>query len=177
MLYIYSNFTTNSSAISDALLDAFDNQDKRKQNWLKKITLNKEDFYQVYKYKNQTNNTDEFSIIFRIEQVYFDLVFSFIMQDKTDQAIDTLNTLRQKRGLDNLPVSVNKQELIDYYLQESTKEFFTENARRFFDLKLTNKLEVLQNTKPNFKSYHNLLPIPSKQIEINQNLSPNNPGY
>ncbi|UVD79118.1 RagB/SusD family nutrient uptake outer membrane protein [Myroides albus] len=177
LLYIYSNFTTNSSTISDALLNLFDEQDKRKNNWLNKITLDNQDFYQVYKYKNQNNNTDEFSIIFRIEQIYFDLVFSFIMQDKIDKAIDTLNILRQKRGLDNLPVSLNKQELIDYYLQESSKEFFTENARRFIDLKLTNKLEVLQNTKPSFKSHHNLLPIPIKQIEINKNLLPNNPGY
>lgn len=177
LIYIYSNFTTNSTAISDALLNTFDNHDKRKENWLKKITLNNQDFYQVYKYKNQNNNTDEFSIIFRIEQLYYNLVLSFIMQDNLAQAIDTLNMLRQKRGLNNLPESSTKQELIDYYLQESTKEFFTENARRFFDLKLTNKLEVLQNTKPNFKSYHNLLPIPSKQIEINKNLSPNNPGY
>lgn len=99
------------------------------------------------------------------------------MQDNTKQAVETLNIIRQKRGLDNLPYTLNKQEFTTHYLEESSREFFTENARRFIDLKNTNKLDDLKLIKPNFKAYYNLLPIPYRQLEINKNLLPNNPGY
>jgi hypothetical protein len=176
-LYLFSNFTNNSSTISNHLLNLFENNDKRKQQWLKKININNQEFYQVYKYKNQQNNTDEFSIFYRIEQVYFQLAYSQFMQENTKQAIETLNIIRQKRGLDNLPTTLNNSEFINSYLTESSKEFFTENARRFIDLKITDHLEGLKFTKPNFKPYHNLFPIPYRQLQINKNLLPNNPGY
>ncbi|MCA4807003.1 RagB/SusD family nutrient uptake outer membrane protein [Myroides odoratimimus] len=176
-LYLFSNFTLNSSVITGNLLALFQDKDKRKKEWLNKITLNNEDFYQVYKYKNQQNNTDEFSIFYRIEQVYFHLAYSLSMQNNVKQAIETLNIVRQKRGLEDLSTSLSKQEFITNYLEESTREFFTENGRRFIDLKITNKLDDLKISKPNFKSYHNLMPIPYRQLEINKNLLPNNPGY
>ncbi|MDM1506904.1 RagB/SusD family nutrient uptake outer membrane protein [Myroides odoratimimus] len=176
-LYLFSNFTNNSCTASNHLLNLFDNNDKRKQQWLKKININNQEFYQVYKYKNQQNNTDEFSIFYRIEQVYFQLAYSQFKQENTKQAIETLNIVRQKRDLENLPYTLSSQEFITNYLEESSKEFFTENARRFIDLKITNRLEDLKLIKPNFKPYHNLFPIPYKQLQINKNLLPNNPGY
>lgn len=176
-LYLFSNFNLNSATVTNKLLSLFDNKDKRKEQWLKKINLNNKEFYQVFKYKNQTNNTDEFSILFRIEQVYFQLAYSLYMQEKTKQAIETLNIIRQKRGLEDLPPTLTKQEFLTNYLNESQKEFFTENARRFMDLKITNKLDDLNQVKPNLQPYHNLMPIPYRQLEINKNLMPNNPGY
>ncbi|WP_232234297.1 RagB/SusD family nutrient uptake outer membrane protein [Myroides sp. ZB35] len=176
-LYLFSNFTNNSSTVSNHLLSLFDNNDKRKQQWLKKININNQEFYQVYKYKNQQNNTDEFSIFYRIEQVYFQLAYSQFRQENTKQAIESLNIVRQKRGLENLPYTLSSQEFITNYLEESSKEFFTENARRFIDLKITDRLEDLKLIKPNFQPYHNLFPIPYKQLQINKNLLPNNPGY
>ncbi|MDO5858094.1 RagB/SusD family nutrient uptake outer membrane protein [Myroides odoratimimus] len=176
-LYLFSNFTNSSSTVSNHLLNLFDSNDKRKQQWLKKTNINNQEFYQVYKYKNQQNNTDEFSIFYRIEQVYFQLAYSQFRQENTKQAIETLNIIRQKRGLENLPYTLSNQEFITNYLAESSKEFFTENARRFIDLKITDLLEDLKLIKPNFQSYHNLFPIPYKQLQINKNLLPNNPGY
>lgn len=176
-LYLFSNFTNNSSTVSNHLLSLFDSNDKRKQQWLRKIKINNQDFYQVYKYKNQQNNIDEFSIFYRIEQVYFQLAYSQFKQENTKQAIETLNIIRQRRGLENLPYTLSSQEFITNYLEESSKEFFTENARRFIDLKITERLEDLKLIKPNFKPYHNLFPIPYKQLQINKNLLPNNPGY
>ncbi|MDM1354813.1 RagB/SusD family nutrient uptake outer membrane protein [Myroides marinus] len=175
--YLFSNFTVNSTTITKKLLESFDDKDKRKKDWLNKITLNNEDFYQVYKYKNNQNNTDEFSIFYRIEQVYFQLAYSLFMQANAKQAIETLNIIRKERGLEDLPSTLNKQEFITNYLEESSREFFTENARRFIDLKINDKIDDLKLLKPNFQSYHNLMPIPYRQLEINKNLLPNNPGY
>ncbi|MFD0701284.1 RagB/SusD family nutrient uptake outer membrane protein [Myroides pelagicus] len=176
-LYLFSNFTRYSATITDNLLNLFQDHDKRKQDWLQKITLSNQEFYQVYKYKNQHNNTDEFSVFYRIEQTYFHLAYSLAMQGDVKQAIETLNLLRQKRGLDNLPLNLSKLEFTTNYLEEGTREFFTENARRFIDLKITNRLNDIKLTKTNLQPYHNLLPIPFRQIEINKNLLPNNPGY
>ncbi|WP_286428016.1 RagB/SusD family nutrient uptake outer membrane protein [Myroides marinus] len=176
-LYLFSNLTNNSATVSNHLLDLFEDTDKRKQQWLKKLNTNNKEFYQVYKYKNQQNNTDEYSIFYRVEQVYFQLAYSLFMQNNTKQAIETINIIRQKRGLDNLALNLSKQDFLTQFLNESSKEFFTENARRFIDLKNTDKLSELTQVKPNFKSYHNLLPIPYKQLQINKNLLPNNPGY
>ncbi len=176
-LYLFSNFTTHSAVISNTLLKLFEEQDKRIKQWTNKITLNEKEYYQVYKYKKSTNNTDEFSIVFRIEQVYHDYAYALIMQGKTTQTIEILNYLRQKRGLEDVPTTLNKQEIITALLEESSKEFFTENGRRFFSLKIADKLNHLTESKPNFKPYHKLLPIPYRQLEINSNLLPNNPGY
>lgn len=176
-LYLFSNFTVNSPTLATNLVNLFTEGDKRKAHWLKEFNTDNQKFYQVYKYKNKVNNTDEFSILFRIEQVYFQLAYSLSMQENTKKAIEILNQIRQKRGLNNLPITLSKSEFITVFLNESTKEFFTENARRYFDLKITNQLDILKTTKPNFKSFHNLLPIPFRQLEINKNLMPNNPGY
>ncbi|MTG98541.1 MULTISPECIES: RagB/SusD family nutrient uptake outer membrane protein [Myroides] len=176
-LYIFSNFTTSSSVLSKKVLSLFDDNDKRKQHWLNKIIINDQTFYQVYKYKNKTNNLDEFSILYRIEQIYIDLAFALTMQEKQEQALTVLNQLRQKRGLSDLSLTLSKQETINAILEEDLKEFYTENGRRFFSLKRAGKLNELTQSKPNFRPYHDLFPIPSSQIQINKNLLPNNPGY
>ncbi|MEC4115092.1 RagB/SusD family nutrient uptake outer membrane protein [Myroides pelagicus] len=176
-LYLFSNFTISSATISNNLLELFDNKDNRKKDWLNKISINNQEFYQVYKYKTQANNTDEYSIFYRIEQVYFHLAYSLAMQGNIEKAIESLNVVRHKRGLDNLPSNLNQQQFITNYLEESSREFFTENARRFIDLKITNTLNDLKLIKTNFQPHHNLLPIPFRQMEINKNLRPNNPGY
>ncbi|MFD0700121.1 RagB/SusD family nutrient uptake outer membrane protein [Myroides pelagicus] len=175
-LYIFSNFTWYSATMSHELINSFDQNDLRKKHWVKKININNQEFHQVYKYKNQQNNTDEFSIFYRIEQIYFHLAYSQYMQGKNKEGLATLNFIRNNRGLSDLP-ELNHQDFIKSFLKESSKEFFTENGRRFFDLKLTNQLAILKINKPNFQPHHNLFPIPYRQLEINKNLLPNNPGY
>ena len=88
-----------------------------------------------------------------------------------------INKIRSKRGLPNLPLSLSKDAFITELLIEANKEFFTEGGHRFFDLKRNDKIQDLASTKPTWKSYNVLFPIPEKQILINKNLLPNNPSY
>ena len=176
-VYQLKTITANTVAASKELIDKFSKNDLRYQNWLKKTTLNNQEFHQIYKYKNDTNNTDELSIFFRLEEAYFNLSLSLALQGKVDKAIDILNTIKQKRGISPLSNSIDTNTFIKEYLQESSREFFTESGRRFFDLKLTGNLFELSKTKPNWKVYHSLFPIPEKQLLINKNLLPNNTGY
>lgn len=158
--------------LSKALFNSFDNHDLRKKNWTKEY-LNSNRFY-AFKYKNHLNNTDECSILFRIEEAYFVLCEALIYQNKEKEAIPYLNIIRQKAGLSPLTNTLTKEQILIVMLEESQKEFFLEHGRRFLDLKRNNKLSLLKATKPNWQDKHALLPYPEKEILINPNLNPQN---
>ncbi len=176
-IYIFSTIAANTSVISQQLLNSFDSNDLRKQHWLKKTDINGQTYYGVYKYKNKSNNTDENSILFRIEHAYAVLAESLLNQGKLSQATEITNKIRTKRGLLPLDTNISKQELQQAFLLEMYKEFFTEIGHRFYTLKRLNKLNQLKESKPNWKEYNSLFPVPEKQLLINSNLNPQNNGY
>lgn len=158
--------------ISKTLLNSFDDNDLRKELWTN-------DFQHTgriypYKYKNKLNNSDECSILFRIEEAYFILSEALIYQNQEKQAIPYLNKIRSKAGLFPLSNTLNKEQILQAMLKESQKEFFLEHGRRFFDLKRNNKLDILKSTKPNWQDKYALFPYPEKEILINPNLHPQN---
>lgn len=158
--------------LSTSLINDLENNDLRKSQWIKKHN-NTGQFY-AYKYKNRTNNTDECSILFRVEEAYFILSESLIYQNREKEAIPYINLIKQRAGTNPLPNTLNQEEALLKMLEESRKEFFLEHARRFFDLKRNNKLSLLQASKPNWQDKHMLLPYPEKEILINPNLNPQN---
>ncbi|AJA70413.1 RagB/SusD family nutrient uptake outer membrane protein [Myroides odoratimimus] len=166
-------FTSNSGSIlSNTLLSSFDNNDLRKQLWTKEFQNTGK--IHAYKYKNRRDNTDECSILFRIEEAYFILSEALIYQNREKEAIPYLNTIRQRANLVALPNTLDKEQTLDAMLKESQKEFFIEHGRRFFDLKRNNKLSLLKPSKPNWQDKHALFPYPDKEILINPNLNPQN---
>ncbi|AJH15332.1 RagB/SusD family nutrient uptake outer membrane protein [Myroides profundi] len=158
--------------LSTSLLNSFDNKDLRKTNWTNEYP-NTNKFY-AFKYKNYTANSNECSILFRIEEAYFIMAEALIYQNKEQEAISYINPIRHKAGLTDLPNTIDQEEIIYKMLEESKKEFFLEHARRFFDLKRNNKLYLLKATKANWQDKHALLPYPEKEILINPNLNPQN---
>ncbi|EHO13121.1 hypothetical protein HMPREF9714_00955 [Myroides odoratimimus CCUG 12901] len=176
-LYLFTSITPTTTVLSKKLIDSFDTNDMRFKHWIKEVKSNESVLYGVYKYKNKTNNTDEYSVFFRIEQANFLLAESLYRQDKISEAVQVINTVRIKRGLNGLPLNITKQEFETQYLTESNKEFFTESGHRFFTLKRLEKLQILKDTKPNWREFHQLFPIPEKQLLINKNLNPQNNGY
>lgn len=169
----YVLFTSNSGSIlSNNLLNCFDNHDLRKQLWTKEFQNSGK--IHAYKYQNRTTNSDECSILFRIEEAYFILSEALVYQDKEKEAIVYLNTIRQRANLLALPSTLDKEQTLDAMLKESQKEFFLEHGRRFFDLKRNNKLSLLKTSKPNWQDKHALFPYPDKEILINPNLNPQN---
>lgn len=176
-LYLFTSLTPTTTVLSKKLIESFDSNDLRLKHWIKEIPSNGNILYGVYKYKNKTNNTDEYSIFFRIEQAYFFLAESLYRQDKLTEAVQIINTIRNKRGLDALPLKITKQEFEKQYLIESNKEFFTELGHRFFTLKRLEQLDELSKSKPNWRGFHQFFPIPEKQLLINKNLNPQNNGY
>ncbi|MDM1408224.1 RagB/SusD family nutrient uptake outer membrane protein [Myroides sp. DF42-4-2] len=158
--------------LSPNLLNSFDNNDFRKSNWIAEFSPSAGSYNN--KYKNYVNNTDECSILFRIEEAYFILSEALIYQNREKEAIPHLNVIRQRAGLTSLSNNLSKEDTILVMLEESRKEFFLEHARRFFDLKRNNKLSILKESKPNWQDKHALLPYPEKELLINPNLNPQN---
>ncbi|MDM1415709.1 RagB/SusD family nutrient uptake outer membrane protein [Myroides odoratimimus] len=159
--------------LSNSLINSFSDNDLRKIHWTNLYTPT-ETIY-AYKYKNSpTNNMDENSILFRLEEAYFIITEALIYQNKEKEAIYYLNSIRQRANLSPLPNTLSKEEAIMSMLQEAQKEFFLEHGRRFFDLKRNGKLSLLKNTKPNWQDKHALLPYPEKELLINPNLNPQN---
>lgn len=176
-LYYFTNSVPPSYALSNSLLTAFESNDLRKQMWITPVTFNQQTWYRPNKYKSLAPNTTEYSIICRLEQAYFILAESLAEQDRVSEAIPYVNASRQRAGLAALPSTLSKAVFLNEMLQEKRREFFTEFGQRFFDLKRLGKLQELSVVKPNWKSYHQLWPIPQSEILLNTNLSPQNEGY
>lgn len=173
------NFTTavpNTYALSEDLVSSFASNDLRKQKWVKEITINQNHFYRCDKYRNTTANTDEYSVIFRLEEVYLLLAESLAQQNKVEEALPYINAVRQKAAISAL-TSSSKEELLNNIVEENRKEFFTEHGNRFLTLKRNNGLNKMIPVKPNWQSYHQLWPLPISELLLNPNLNPQNTGY
>ncbi|MHC5354713.1 RagB/SusD family nutrient uptake outer membrane protein [Myroides sp. LJL115] len=174
--YLFTNASV-TSALNPDFYDTFQNSDLRKTNWIQDTVINGVNYHQVFKYKNKLNNVNELGVFFRLEEAYFYLAEAQVYQEKIVEAIKTLNKIRVKRGLAGLSLGLSKETFITELLIDANKEFFSESGHRFFDLKRNGRIQDLANSKSTWKPYNDLLPIPQKQILINRNLLPNNPGY
>ncbi|WP_081498606.1 RagB/SusD family nutrient uptake outer membrane protein [Myroides injenensis] len=176
----YYNFKTvppKDVALSNNLIESFEDLDKRKTSWINKITENNKSFYHSFKYKNTENNNDELSIVFRVEEAYFIIIEALFKQQKIQEAGAYLNIIRERAGLMPIESYTSTDEFKKAMLQESRHEFFCEFGHRFFDLKRNNSLDILQNSKSNWETKHELFPYPENELILNPNLSPQNYGY
>lgn len=176
-VYYFNNSAPSMVALSTGLINTFSSTDLRKQHWMAPVTFNGETWYRAEKYKNRSANTTEYSIIARLEEVYLLLAEALVQQNKIDEALPYLDKTRQRAGLPPLVMPLTKDTAINEILMENRREFFTEMGHRFFDLKRVGKLDAFLQSKPNWKSFHKLWPIPQQDILLNPNLKPQNEGY
>ena len=167
----------NSLSLAPTFYDTFDSNDLRKSHWVNNLTINGVTYHQPFKYKIKLNNTEEYGVFYRLEEAYFYLAEAFAYQEKTSDAAEVINIIRNKRGVSDLPLNLSKDAFITELLREANKEFFTEGGHRFLDLKRNGRIQDLASLKSTWKTYNDLFPIPEKQTLINKNLLPNNPGY
>lgn len=176
--YYFTNSAPNTYALSASLMNTFHMNDLRKQNWTAPVVFNGKTYYRVEKYKNRNNtNTNEYSIVFRIEEVNLLLAEVLTQQNKITEALPYVNATRQRAQITPLTIPIAKDILLDEILLENQREFFTEDGHRFLDLKRVGKLNTLLTTKLNWKDFHQLWPVPQKEILLNANLKPQNYGY
>ncbi len=166
----------NNYTLTQDLLSSFASGDLRKQAWMTEVSFNGDSWYRPYKYKNRIDNTDEYSVVFRLEEVYFILAEALAKQNRADEALPYLNATRERAGLDAL-ASLSSEDFITELLAEKRREFFAEFGHRFSDLKRLGRLDELRAVKPNWEDDDQLWPLPQNELLMNPNLNPQNPGY
>ena len=175
-IYLYTTIA-NAVGIKNEHYNSYDSNDKRKTEWITIFMQGDTSYYQVAKYKNKQNNMNEYGVFYRLEEAYFYLAEALAYQEKTSEAAKVLNIVRAKRGINDISLNLSVDNFIEKLLKESHKEFFSEGGHRFFDLKRNGRIQQLLSNKPTWQAFHDLFPIPEKQILMNRNLLPNNPGY
>ncbi len=174
--YYFSGRAPYSYALTRDLVDTFDEDDLRRQAWIAEVTFNDNVWFRPYKYKNRENNTTEYFIIFRVEEVYFIMAETLARQNRFDEALPYLNATRERAGLTALS-SLSGEDFIRELLDEKRREFFTESGHRFIDLKRWGRLNELSTLKPNWEEYKQVWPLPQNEMLLNPNLKPQNTGY
>ena len=175
--YYFTGSTPNSYVLSQNLLNTFAENDLRKTHWMALETFEGQNWYRPCKYKNLPgDNTDEYSVVFRLEEVYFIMAEALAKQNRFDEALPYLDATRKRAGLTAL-ASLTGEAFNSELLAEKRREFFAESGLRFLDLKRWGRLSDLSVVKPNWQDYKQVWPLPQKELLLNANLSPQNPGY
>lgn len=177
MLYYFYTTEPRDYAASSSLITAFSSNDFRLLQWFERINSTQQLYYKINKYKVISQNTDEYSVVFRLEEVYLLLAESLVNQGRVQESLNYLNRIRQKSGLTDISDSVSQDNLKTELINEFQREFFTERGIRFLCLKRNQKLDILKNVKPNWKDFHLNWPLPLSELALNPNLNPQNNGY
>lgn len=171
--------------LSESLVTAFDNDDKRKLEWIKIIQVPSngstpaQTYYYPSKYHEGQTKTEEYSMVLRVAEQYLIRAEARLKQNKftgNESAESDLNKIRGRSGLPNT-TAITDEELIMDVMNQRRFEFFAEWGHRWLDLKRTNlATQVLQPLKPFWKNSSVLYPIPQYELVNNHNLKQNE-GY
>jgi starch-binding outer membrane protein, SusD/RagB family len=177
--FIFVSGPPPNAAISNHLINSFETGDARFTTWVGAVSDGTDSWYYPYKYKlnTPTGYAEEYSILFRLAELYLIAAEAHAQMGNLSEASDYLNVIRNRASL--VPIStMNQNDLLDAILQERRIEFFIEQGHRFFDLKRTGQADnELSLIKPNWKTTNILLPIPESELILNPNLEPQNDGY
>lgn len=176
MFYHFASSAPNSYVLSQDLVNTFGGEDLRKQAWMAEVTFNSDTWYRPYKYKNRSNNSTEYSVVFRLEEAFFIMAEALAKQNRFDEALPYLNATRERAGLTAF-TSLSGDDFTRELLAEKRREFFTEFGHRFIDLKRWGRLGELSAAKPNWEGYKSRWPLPQSELLLNSNLYPQSSGY
>lgn len=168
-------------SVSQTLLNAFEANDKRKQNWIGKYTRGTDSWYYPFKYKTYrlaeaTSAKTEYLVVLRLAEQYLIRAEARAQLNNLSAAAEDLNTIRTRAGLSNV-VPSDKNALLFAIEQERRVELFSEGAHRWLDLKRTGRADaVLSSLKAQWQSTDVLFPLPKNDLDRNLSLT-QNPGY
>jgi hypothetical protein len=169
----------SNTAMSNDLLDSFEEGDMRFIHWVGAISGGDHTWYYPFKYKQSgpTDETLEYSVLFRLPELYFIAAEASAQMGQSNEALIFLNKIRTRASLPALSFSI-LEELLESILHERRIELFSEQGHRFFDLKRTgNADDVLSKVKSFWDETDKLLPLPEDELLKNPNLLPQNNGY
>lgn len=175
--YIFTAAPAPNAQLSQSLINSFEVNDRRKQQWIKVIDSNSAVAHaDKYKIMGFSTPSKEYSVIIRLEEMYLIAAEAAAESADFETVAYYLNKIRNRSGLES--VSVNSTaEAVNLIIKERRVEFFCEFGHRFYDLKRRNRLSDLVPVKTNWKEYFQLWPIPEAELILNPNLNPQNNGY
>ena len=171
--------TPGVARLHTSLINTFESNDQRRMKWLA-FDAGSSGYY-PFKYKSSQVNTvvTEYSIVFRLAELYLIRAEARIRQGKLmglNSGQSDINIIRERAGLLPLSISTDKG-LLTAVEQERRVELFTEWGDRWTYLKHLGKIDaVLGAVKPNWKPAAALYPLPNSELLLNPNLI-QNPGY
>jgi hypothetical protein len=179
----YAQLAVNNTylRLTDDFLNAFEADDLRKTQW----TITVSGFRHPYKYRRtaatSTGAAEDF-VSLRLGEQYLIRAEARAQQDKLPKAIADLNIIRKRaRGgvSADLPNSLTKTEVLLEVEKERRREFFAEEAHRWWDLVRTGRADAVLSavSTKKWEPYRALLPVPETELDKNPNLAPQNPGY
>lgn len=166
-------------ALSASLLNAFENNDKRKIHWINNFTDGTGTWYYPFKYKIAESGLEvtEYSMVLRLTELYLIRAEARAHQEDIDGAQADLDAIRNRAGLNN--TTANDQAALLLAIEhERQVELFTEGGHRWLDLKRTGRADaVLGSLKAsNWQNTDTLYPIPQSEIKSNPRITQND-GY
>lgn len=171
--------TPNVVSLDTNLVKSFVVTDKRRQQWVKSITVSSKTYYYPFKYKVRQNASTitEYSMVFRISELFLLRAEARFRLGDLNGAHADLNQIRIRAGLPALS-GLSGNALMDSIIQERKFELFAEYGDRWLTLKRTGEVNnVLPLIKgSNWNPTDALYPIPLAEILKNNQLT-QNPGY
>lgn len=169
-------------SLSQALLNAFNQNDMRKKYWVKDTTIDGKLLSYPYKYKRaeQDDPVTEYLMVLRLAEQYL-IRAEAKVQLGIGTAVDDLNVIRNRSGLLNYSGSLDKSSLLAAIFHERQVEYFSEWGHRWLDLKRTGAVDAIMTKVCAQKggvwqSHKQLYPILYTEIERGQNITQNT-GY
>jgi hypothetical protein len=162
------------------LVNAFEANDLRMQDWLGTVTVNAVKLYYPYKYKNKltTSPTTEDYMLLRLGEQYLIRAEASAELNNGAAALADVNLVRTRAGLAASTADPTSQTaVLNAIMHERQVELFTEWGSRWYDLKRTGLAgTVLPAEKSSWTASAALYPVPLLQLQDDVNLN-QNPGY
>lgn len=162
--------------IRNSLLNAFEAGDLRKTIWINYSAGLP--YPAKYRSTFMAPGTQEYYTLLRLADIYLVRAEARAHRNLVNLGNEDLNLVRKRARLTNT-VANDQTALLTAVEKERRVELFCETGDRFYDLRRTGRIDaVLGAEKPGvWKTAAKLYPVPAKEIAVNPNLKPQNPGY
>ena len=144
----------------------------------------------VIKYADVTEPTLAYSDAYYPMMRYAEVLLTYAEAENeanngpTSEAYAKLDAIRSRAKATLTPAGLNQEQFRSFVIAERAREFNLEGIRRFdlmrwgIYLQVMNKISAGQNNISKVRSQRNLLlPIPVSELNSNQSLNGNNPGW
>jgi starch-binding outer membrane protein, SusD/RagB family len=165
--------------LTASLLSSFEPNDKRKLSWTKTNINNGNSYTFPYKYKQRSSATiSEYNVVCRLAELYLIRAEARALLNDFNGALEDINLIRERAGLDPLISIANQQDLLAAIEKENRSEYFCEWGHRWLDLKRWGQADSILGLEKgtNWQPTDALYPIPFNELTYNVMLT-QNPGY